>query len=1381
MKTSFRSLLSPFAVLILCFGSSFAETAPGGSRTAVPVITEKIDTARMVTLHGNVRADLTAAHDLGPVEDGLPLRLYLVLQRTPERQAALDNLLARQQQPTAAEYHKWVTPAQFGERFGVSEQDIAKITAWLEAQGMHVNGVMNNASFIDFTATARDVREVFGTQLHYFEIDGKHPALVQDPKIPAALAQIVAGIQGLNKIPAHVNHTKTGQAAWDATAHHWKALEPADGSAPTPLYLNPNIANEYDVTPQDFYTIYNVNPVFNSGTKGATATIAVVEETDIVYGTVNGTTGAATGGDVVNFRTLFGVPGTLNMHVYHGYGSVTCNDPGIDPNGNGEQGEAALDAEWASAAAPAANLIFMSCDQTVDNGIISSEAALIDNNLADVMSLSYGHSELSFSSTDFSSQDTLYAQAAAQGQSFIVSTGDAGSDAADQNTTGTATSGFNVSALSASPLVTTAGGTDFVDLVDQLEGGSNQSIYWGATNSANYADALGYVPETAWNSSCADSILTVYEGYTGAGYCAQPGALGVDGSVVGGTGGFSTHYAVPAYQTGITGYTGTKRAQPDISSFAASGFYSHALIYCDSHVPAQSCSSSTTFATSGGTSFVAPQFAGVFGLLVNYTGSRQGLLNPALYALAKAQFTASATKSACYSNGTTVNAGVVTASLPASTCTFNDVTSGNNDVPCVAGSTNCFVNAGATDGMLSLTGSTSLTVAYPSTPGYDEVAGIGTLNVNNLLANWNKAFTSTAKVASSLTSMTSTQSTTLTATVTGGTPTGFTGPVPAVGGTATFKAGTTTLGNCTLSGGTCTLAVSGSSLAAGSNSITATFSGSKTYPSSTSTAVTVTVTGGTGSTITLSPTSLAFGNQVINTSTWQSVTMTNSGTAAVSITSILVTGTDAASFFFTNGCSSSLAAGANCAISVYFEPTTTGAKSAAITYTDSDPGSPQTVTLTGTGTSAGSSALTFSPTSLAFGNVPVGTSSASLTTTMTNTGATAVSITSIALTGTNASAFAFANSCGTSLAAGANCTIHGHFAPPTAGAMTAAITVTDNATGSPQTVPLTGTGGSGASGTLSLSPTTLAFGNVPVGTSSASLSATLTNTGTTAVSITSIVLSGANASAFTFANSCGTGLAAGANCTIHGHFAPATAGAMTASFTITDNATGSPQILTLTGTGGSGTSPLSVSPASLSFGSINVASVSPGQVVTISNTTAAAITISSLAFTGANSSQFAVLSNCTTSLPASSSCTAMVSLLPTSTGALSAAFSVASSVGTGSVALSGTGIATAALTFSTTSVTFPNTTHGTQSLASVVTVTNSGTTTANFGFLGLGGANYADFYQLNSCGTTLAPGAKCSVFFIFRPAATGAFAATMEFFDNAQAGYQGIALSGTGN
>jgi len=853
-RVRFSLFLAVLAGLLLP-AAAFAEGPEAGAPSKAPSrLVDPIDEHVLVTLKGNVRQDLASAPDLGLVEDGKELHLFLLLQRTTAQQADLDNLIERQQQPTAQEYHKWLTPKEFGARFGASPEDIAKISTWLESHGFQIRNVLNNASMIDFAATAGQVRDTFHTELHYFNIrGGKHLVNVKDPQIPAALAPVVAGIKGLAKIPPLMNHTKARQGAYDKETHRWHTVNPTAEDKASPAYSTGT--GEYFVGPQDLYTIYNVNPQFTAGNLGASATVAVIEESDIEFGTVNGSGLVTAGGDVNTFRSLFGVPGTLTMHVMHGAGSETCNDPGIDPSDIQEDEEASLDAEWINATAPSANEIFMSCDDDPDDGIFTSMAALIDNNLSDVMSMSYGETELDYTSGDYTFQDALYAQAATQGQSFFVSAGDSGSDVADQNTGGTATSGINVSAFG-SPLTTVAGGTDFSDLYDALEGGPAQSTYWGS-NSGTYGDALSYVPEMAWNGSCASSILAAYEGFTGAGFCGvlTAGDAYLDGFVVGGSGGISTHYAVPSWQTGISGYSNSKHAQPDIAGFASVGPWGHTLIFCDSN-PADaiddiSCASpaADNFGLAGGTSFVAPYLAGVAGLLRAATGSRQGVLNPALYALAKAQYTAQPTQ--CYSNGQAANTGVTTG-LPAASCIFNDVTTSNNDVPCQSGSTSCFVNSGDTYGMLSLNGSASLSVAFPSKAGFDQVTGIGTVNVNNLINKWSTAFSSGTTLSANPTTITSSQSTELKATVTGGAPTGYVDTPPALTGTATFKAGTTSLGNCTLSGGTCSLSVSGSALQAGANSVTATFSGSGTYPSSTSSIVTVTVTSGSSAPATMS-------------------------------------------------------------------------------------------------------------------------------------------------------------------------------------------------------------------------------------------------------------------------------------------------------------------------------------------------------------------------------------------------------------------------------------------------------------------------------------------------------------------------------------------------
>jgi len=534
--------------------------------------------------------------------------------------------------------------------------------------------------------------------------------------------------------------------------------------------------------------------------------------------------------------------------------------------------------------------------------------------------------------------------------------------------------------------------------------------------------------------------------------------------------------------------------------------------------------------------------------------------------------------------------------------------------------------------------------------------------------------------------------------------------------------------------------------------------------------------------VTLSPTSIAFGATTVGTwSSLQAVTMTNSGSAALTITSIAVTGANASQFVFANTCGTSLAVGASCSIHGHFQPTSTGALSAAITITDSATGSPQSIALTGTGV-ASSTPVTLAPTSIAFGGTTVDTWSGLQAVTMTNTGSAALSITSIAVTGANASQFIFANTCGTSLAVGASCSIHGHFQPTSTGALSAAITITDSATNSPQSIPLTGTG-LASSTPVTLSPTSIAFGATTVGAWSSLQAVTMTNTGSAALTITSIAVTGANASQFVFANTCGTSLAVGASCSIHGHFQPTSTGALSAAITITDSATGSPQSIALTGTGLASSTPVTLAPTSIAFGGTTVDTWSNLQAVTMTNTGTAALSITSIAVTGANASQFVFANTCGTSLAVGASCSIHGHFQPTSTGALSAAITITDSASNSpqSIPLTGTGLASSTpVTLAPTSIAFGATTVGTWSGLQAVTMTNTGTAALSITSIAVTGANASQFVFANTCGTSLAVGASCSIHGHFQPTSTGAMSAAIAITDSAANSPQSISLSGTG-
>jgi phosphatidylserine synthase len=331
--------------------------------------------------------------------------------------------------------------------------------------------------------------------------------------------------------------------------------------------------------------------------------------------------------------------------------------------------------------------------------------------------------------------------------------------------------------------------------------------------------------------------------------------------------------------------------------------------------------------------------------------------------------------------------------------------------------------------------------------------------------------------------------------------------------------------------------------------------------------ISLTGTATTSAAVSLSTVSIAFGNQTVNTeSAAQIVTLTNTGAGKLSISGVALTGTNKAQFLISaNYCPASLAAGANCVLHVRFYPQVAGAATAALTITDSASGSPQPVSLTGTATTPG--AVFLSTASIAFGNQTVNTESAAQVVTLTNTGAGKLSISGVALTGMNKAQFLVsANYCPASLVGGANCILHVRFYPQVAGAATAALTITDSASGSPQSVSLTGT--ATTPGAVSLSTSSIAFGNQTVNTESAAQVVTLTNTGGSVLSTSGVALTGTNNAQFLIsANYCPASLAAGANCVLHVRFYPKAAGAATAALTITDNASGSPQSVSLTGTG----------------------------------------------------------------------------------------------------------------------------------------------------------------------------------------------------------------------
>ena len=424
----------------------------------------------------------------------------------------------------------------------------------------------------------------------------------------------------------------------------------------------------------------------------------------------------------------------------------------------------------------------------------------------------------------------------------------------------------------------------------------------------------------------------------------------------------------------------------------------------------------------------------------------------------------------------------------------------------------------------------------------------------------------------------------------------------------------------------------------------------------------------------LNTVSLTFASQQTGTtSAPQNVTLQNFGKTALAITSVVTSTSQYA--VSSNTCGTSLAAGKSCIISVTFTPNAVGTITGSLTITDGDPTSPQAVSLTGTG--SGSPAVTLSPGSLSFGQVLVKTASTPQNVTVTNTGEGTLTFTGgnaagIKITGTNVSSYSQTNNCGSSLAAGAFCTITVTFTPQTTGSLTADVTLTDNANSKTQTVSLNGTG---AYPTAKLTPSTLAFGSIEVGSTSSAMTSTLTNNGKVNLTITKVALSGTDPKEYSETNNCIGTFAPNATCTITVTFSPTASGAQDASVTITDNTSTGSSTLTLTGSGAYPTATLT--PSTYNYGTVNEGS-NKSETFTLKNTSTSSYTlnISSITTTGTSKGDFVITTNtCGATLAKSATCSITVEFSPSTAGAESATLTVDDNTSGGSTtaALSGTG------------------------------------------------------------------------------------------------------------
>jgi uncharacterized protein (TIGR03437 family) len=506
-------------------------------------ITAAVNPDQVAVLKGSVHPQARRQYDQGPVASSFQLPyIAMMLKPSAAQHTALLQLLAAQHDPASPEYRRWLTPEEYAGRFGASRNDIGKIRAWLESAGFKVAYTARGRDWIAFSGTAGQVRAALGTQVHRYVVNGEtHFAISADPSIPAALEPVTAAFTGLHDFnPKAPKHPK--QAYTDGSGNHTLA-------------------------PGDLATIYDINQLYGQGFDGTGQTIAIVGQTQLELS------------DIQGFRSAFGL-GNQNVQTM-----LTGTDPGLNSDA---LGEADLDLEWAGSIARNASFIYVySADAT------GAAVYAIDQNLAPVISESFGTCEANIAASLVPAIETEAQKANSMGITWLVSSDDQGAAGCDYGAT-VASLGLAVSFPASIPEVTAVGGTEF----------NEEGYFWSGNNGSFGGSALSYIPEMAWNDT------------------AYGGGLSASG------GGVSILYPKPSWQTGAGVPSDNARDVPDVAMDAANDHDPYNVL------------TSGQWQLIGGTSAATPVFAGIVALLNQYltaNGAQPGVgnMNPALYQMAQ--------------------------------------------------------------------------------------------------------------------------------------------------------------------------------------------------------------------------------------------------------------------------------------------------------------------------------------------------------------------------------------------------------------------------------------------------------------------------------------------------------------------------------------------------------------------------------------------------------------------------------------------------------------------------------------------------------------------------------------------------------------------------
>ncbi|MDR3735750.1 MAG: S53 family peptidase [Acidobacteriaceae bacterium] len=601
--------LSPSACLIALFALPFLLSAAHAGQ--LNRVTEAVDAAQGRALPGHLPRWSSSSNDLGVIADVQLDHLTVVLARSAAQQAAFEQFLDDQQNPASPNYHHWLTPQQVGVQFGLTDHDIAAVTGWLTGQGLRVDAVSPDRTRITFSGPSGNVARALGTQFHRYQVavgsaQQQRISIARAPVVPAALAAVIAGFHGLS------------EERLQSQSH----IDPIQGTLPqsasgiTPQYTS-STGSHY-LTPNDFATIFDINPVYNSGVNGSGVKVAIIGRSRINTP------------DITAYQTLMGLS-TSALPV------VIIPPTGLDPGIASDQGEQTLDVNRVMGTAPGAGAdLVISGDSTTIDGLTVAMQHEVNTLVDPIMTISYGSCEVGASAA-VTYYNSLFSAAAAEGITTFVSSGDSAASgcASDGVLPVASTQVLAINFLCSSPYVTCVGGTELND-------SASPASYWSTTNSSSLASALHYVPEGAWNEPL--SSTNSYQ-------------------VLGTGGGPSIYLTKPSWQTGVGVPADGVRDTPDLS-LPSAGHDGYFTCYQNS------CAGGHFYAFFG-TSAAAPSMAGIMAMVVQKLGHAQGNFNPTIYRLAASTalgvFHDASPASMSVSTCTAATAGMCNNSTPSTT------------------------------------------------------------------------------------------------------------------------------------------------------------------------------------------------------------------------------------------------------------------------------------------------------------------------------------------------------------------------------------------------------------------------------------------------------------------------------------------------------------------------------------------------------------------------------------------------------------------------------------------------------------------------------------------------------------------------------------------